>query len=205
MRPLPRMRNQPRMTVEECSRLSITDLRRAGLFRGSLGTWGSSRWSDANGIKIRAVVFRLLNDCTGGFILQVREDVGIALPTQQNLSEQTIPITATTCRFGGQRFWFCCPKATNGTPCGRRVTSLYSLPGNKVFGCRLCLNLTYSSVQQHDSRVDKIVRLSYEQIMGILMSGSPTERSLASRAVSLIRRKYEGKLAKYGRRQRRTA
>jgi hypothetical protein len=193
------------MTVEECSRLSITDLRRAGLFRGSFGTWGSSRWSDAYGNKIRAVVFRLLSESTGGFILQVRQDVGIALPTRQNLSEQTIPITATTCHFGGQRFWFCCPKVTNGTQCRRRVTSVYSPPGDKVFACRLCLNLTYASVQQHDSRVDKIVRLSYEQIMGILMSGSPTERSLASRAVSLIRRKYEGKLAKYGRRQRRTA
>jgi hypothetical protein len=196
------MRKQPRLTVEQCSKLSIVDLRRAGLFRGSLGTWGSSRWSDANGKKIRAIVFRLLTDSIAGLILEVRPDIGIALPTLHNSPKQMVPITATTCRFGGQRFWFCCPKVVNGIPCKRRVAVLYLLPGDKVFGCRLCLNLTYSSVQQHDSRVDKIVRLSYAQIMGILVSGSPTERLLASRAVSLIRRKYERKLAKYGRSRR---
>jgi hypothetical protein len=199
------MRKQPKLTVEQFSRFSIVDLRRAGLFCGSFGKWGHSRWSDSNGGKIRAVVFRLLNDSIAGLILEVRPDIGIALPTLQNSPKQVIPITATKCHFGGERFWFRCPKVTNGSPCGRRVTSLYSLPGDRVFKCRFCLNLTYSSVQQHDSRVDKIVRLSYGQIMGILVSGSPTERLLASRAVSLIRRKYERKLAKCGRRERRTA
>jgi hypothetical protein len=199
------MRKQPRLTVEQCSRLSITDLRLAGLFRGSFGTWGSCRWSDANGNKIRAVVFRLLNDSAAGLILEVRPDIGIALPTLQNSPKQMIPIAATKCNFGGERFWFCCPKATNRTPCRRRVTSLYSLPGGQIFDCRVCFDLTYSSVREHDARVGKILRLSYGQIMGILMSGSPTERLLASKAVSMIRRKYERKLAKYGRRQRRTA
>ena len=198
------MRTQPRLTVEECSRLSITDLRRAGLFRGSFGRWGSCRWSDANGIKIRAVVFRLLNDSTGGFIFQVREDVGIALPTVQNLSEQTIPVTATTCRFGGERYWFRCPKATNGTPCGRRVTSLYSLPGNKVFDCRLCLNLTYSSVQQHDARIDRLLKLPLEQFQQVFFSGNATEQLIASRALPRIRKRLEKQLAKYGRSRRST-
>jgi hypothetical protein len=198
------MRKQPKLTVEQCSRFSIVDLRRAGLFRGSFGKWGHSRWSDSNGRKIRAVVFRLLNDSIAGLILEVRPDIGIALPTLHNSPKQMIPIVATKCNFGNERFWFCCPKVKNGGSCGRRVGVLYLLPGDKVFGCRLCLNLTYASVQQHDSRVDKIVSLSYGQIMGILVSGNPTERLLASRAVSLIRRKYERKLAKYGRRRRST-
>jgi hypothetical protein len=190
------MRKQPRMTVEECSRLSIVDLRRAGLFRGSFGTWGSSRWSDANGIKIRAVVLRLLNDCSGGFILQVREDVGIALPTVQNLSEQTIPITATTCRFGGERYWFRCPNVKNGSSCGRRVTSLYALPGGQNFSCRGCFDLSYRSVQEHDARLDRLVRLPLEQFKQVFFSGSPTEQLLASRAIPLLRKKLERRLRK---------
>ena len=182
------MRKQPRLTVEECSRLSITDLRRAGLFGGGFGTWGSSRWSDANGKKIRAVVFRLLNDSTAGLILEVRPDIGIALPTLQNSPKQMIPITATKCNFGNERFWFCC------VSCGRRVTSLYSLPGDKVFNCRLCLDLTYSSVQQHDKRLDAMAKLSFEQFKQTFFSGSATEQLLASRAIPLLRRRLERRL-----------
>jgi hypothetical protein len=90
------MRKQARLTVEECLRLSAKDLRRAGLFHEGFGRWGSCRWSDANGKKIRAVVFRLLNDSIAGLILEVRPDIGIALPTPQNSLKQMIPITATS-------------------------------------------------------------------------------------------------------------
>ena len=31
-------------------------------------------------------------------------------------------------------------------------------PGGTCFGCRDCLNLTYRSAQEHDSRVDKLVK-----------------------------------------------
>jgi hypothetical protein len=199
------MRKQPRMTVEQCSHLRITDLLHAGLFRTKIGTWGSCCWTDQRGKRIRKIVFRLLKDSAADFVLQVRQDVGNALPTPLNVSEQMIRITSTRCHFSGKRHWLHCPNVKNGIPCGRRVGVLYLVPGGKVCACRFCLNLTYSSVRQHDSRLDKMVRLSYEQIMRILVSGSPTERLLASRAVSLIRRKYERKLAKFGRRPRSTA
>lgn len=199
------MRIEPKLTVEQCSRLSITDLRRAGLFRGSFGTSGSSRWSDANGTKIRAVVFRLLNDSTAGLILEVRPDIGIALPTLQNSPKQMIPITAIRCHFGGERYFFRCPNATNGIPCGRRVCVLYLVPDGKVCACRQCHVLAYSSAQGHDSRVDRVARLPFQELIRIFFSSNAVEQRLASRAVSLIRRKYERKLAKYGRRPRRTA
>jgi hypothetical protein len=198
------MSTQPRLTVEECSRLSIVELRRAGLFRGSFGTWGSSRWSDANGKKIRAVVFRLLHDSIAGLILEVRPDIGIALPTLHNSPKQMIPIVATKCNFGNERFWFCCSKVTNGIPCGRRAAVLYLVPGGQIFGCRVCFDLTYRSVQEHDARIDWIVKLSYAQFMQILESGSPAERSLAFRALPRIRRRLEKQLAKYGRSRRST-
>lgn len=199
------MRKQPRLTVEECLRLSVKDLRRVGLFRGNFGRWGICRWSDANGKRIRAVVFRLLNDGIAGLILEVRRDIGIALPTLHNSPKQMIPIVATKCNFGGERFWFYCPKVVNGAPCKRRVAVLYLLPGRQDFGCRICFNLSYRSVQEHDARIDQLLRLPQGRFIGILESGSPAERSLAFRALPGIRRRLEKQLAKYGRRQRSTA
>jgi hypothetical protein len=192
------MRKQPRLTVEQCSKLSIVDLRRAGLFRGSFGTWGSSRWSDANGNKIRAIVFRLVNDSTAGLILEVRPDIGIALPTLNNSPKQMIPIVATKCNFGNDRFWFCCSNVTNGFSCGRRVAVLYLVPGGQTFGCRACFNLTYRSVQEHDARIDRLLRLPQGRFMRIFESGSPAERSLALRAIPRLRRKLEKQLARCG-------
>jgi len=38
------------------------------------------------------------------------------------------------------------------------VTKLFLPPGHSSFGCRQCHDLSYRSVQQHDSRVDKLVK-----------------------------------------------
>lgn len=54
-----------------------------------------------------------------------------------------IPLTTTSCYFGGKRYWFICPLSVNGQYCGRRVGVLYK--GGDYFGCRHCYNLTYSS------------------------------------------------------------
>lgn len=43
-------------------------------------------------------------------------------------------------------------------PCGRRVGKLYLPPGKDYFRCRVCHNLTYSSVKEHDKRVDALHR-----------------------------------------------
>jgi hypothetical protein len=116
----------------------------------------------------------------------VRPDIGIALPTLHNSPKQMIPIMATKCNFGNERFWFCCSKVTNGIPCGRRVGVLYVPSEGKVFACRLCLNLTYSSVQQHDARIDRLLKLPLEQFQQVFFSGNATEQLLASRALPRI-------------------
>lgn len=46
-----------------------------------------------------------------------------------------IDLTTSRTRFGGQRYWFCCPG------CGRRVGVLYQ--GGGGVGCRRCLGLRY--------------------------------------------------------------
>ncbi len=54
-----------------------------------------------------------------------------------------IPLVTTSCRFGGQRYWFCCPWYANGVYCGRRVGVLYK--NGDYFACRHCYDLTYNS------------------------------------------------------------
>lgn len=54
-----------------------------------------------------------------------------------------IPLSTTSCYFGGKRYWFICPWYANGIYCGRRVGVLYL--GGDYFACRHCYDLTYSS------------------------------------------------------------
>jgi hypothetical protein len=67
-----------------------------------------------------------------------------------------VGLVMTRPHFGGCRWWFLCPLIVNGRPCNRRVAKLY-LRG-KYFGCRQCHDLTYTSSQQHDKRVDALRR-----------------------------------------------
>jgi hypothetical protein len=51
------------------------------------------------------------------------------------------------------------------------VRKLYLPPDGRYFGCRHCYRLTYRSVQEHDKRVDALIRnpgafeLAYEDFM----------------------------------------
>jgi hypothetical protein len=68
--------------------------------------------------------------------------------TDRSTGEKTdfdykIPLTTTSCYFGGVRYWFQCPWYANGVYCGRRVGVLYL--GDKYFACRHCYRLTYNS------------------------------------------------------------
>ena len=57
---------------------------------------------------------------------------------RQNVNYR-VPISWTTCNYGGKRPWFICPEEG----CGRRVAKLYLRKG--YFLCRNCHDLTYSS------------------------------------------------------------
>ena len=63
---------------------------------------------------------------------------------------QEIYFDWTPCNYGGHRPWLICMH------CGRRVAVLYF--GGKNFACRHCLDLTYRSCQESDSRFSKFLR-----------------------------------------------
>jgi hypothetical protein len=74
----------------------------------------------------------------------------------------TVRITRSPSYYGGGRYWLRCPVVHDGRLiCRRRVTKLFLPPGHTSFGCRQCLELPYRSVQEHDQRVDRLVRIPF--------------------------------------------
>jgi hypothetical protein len=70
-------------------------------------------------------------------------------------------LSSRTPNYGGRRYFVhCMVRKKDGTTCLRRASKLY-LPrsgGETFFACRECHRLSYKSVQEHDKRVDELVR-----------------------------------------------
>jgi hypothetical protein len=176
-----------RLTVEQCSRLSISEIVRAGVFRVDLGTWSSCRWIDGDGKQVRIALFRLLRGDDGGLILRFQQSIPRGLSSSSMPYDQTARITIMRCNFGGWRPWFHCPKLTKGIACGRRVRDLYLPPSGVELGCRSCLNLTYWSCQGHDVRLDRILRLPIGQFKRALNGDTKSFGMLNARIGALLR------------------
>ena len=144
--------------VEDCKSIDIAWLRRHGFLCGIASrtiSWtdgaGESRGSIGVTVQLEnwgcAYSFVRLNYTVSSFYSDESEDFNYE-----------IRLTTTPCNFGGHRYWFICPLSIDSVGCGRRVRTLYLPPGGKYFGCRHCYNLTYKSQQEHDKRVDALLR-----------------------------------------------
>lgn len=60
-----------------------------------------------------------------------------------------IKLVATSCNFGGKRWWFLCPFIKNGNKCSRRCSIIYLPDDSDCWGCRECHELTYESRKRH--------------------------------------------------------
>lgn len=90
-----------------------------------------------------------------------------------------IPLTSTSCNYGGKRYWFICPLYKNGRYCGRRVGTLFSI--GKWFGCRHCGDIAYQSqfeggLHRAGSLNERVVEESYNEIKRWRYDGKPTKR-----------------------------
>jgi len=72
--------------------------------------------------------------------------------------EYGILFSSTVPNYGGERYYLHCSGLRNGKPCVNRASKLYLPKGEKYFLCRDCHRLTYRCVQEHDKRVDELVR-----------------------------------------------
>jgi hypothetical protein len=148
-----------RLTVEEVSSLSIRSF--IPFTRPSyLGVVPTTlTWDEGNGET--GIRCRLTWD-QGQLVLQLSND-----PTASPvlLEDQVVSTTSTPCNFGGKRLWFACPglyRQLYGDRyykgCGRLCTALYLPDGAGAFACRECHGLTYRSTQEHDQRIDRLLR-----------------------------------------------
>jgi len=139
-------------TVEECLAFDINFLIRKGVFRAPLGTRCNTVWSDSHGRETFRVDFWLEGDpTTPSLWLKYATNTAPALL-------QRIDVAEVPCHFGGARCLFRCPCTRDGYPCGRLVRKLYLI--GDAWVCRTCGELTYLACQQHDRRIDFLLRSS---------------------------------------------
>ena len=154
-----RRRWTTRLTVEECYPLDIGQLVRAAVFDADPRSLCAFTWNDSAGTPISGVTFRVFPDRTGALAVHFYHPVPMTPCSPAWIQQQIVRLSTTKCHFGGVRRWFRCSLIRDGYPCKRRVRALYSTPREKLFGCRQCHNLTYRSAQQHDQRIDRLLKL----------------------------------------------
>lgn len=112
-----------------------------------------------------------------GFAPDTREErdpfVRLHYNAKGNPQDYRVRLESSRPPFGGLRWWWRCP----ALGCGKRVQKLYLPPGGGVFACRSCHRLTYESAQEHDARVDALVRGGLGNLSRMPVQGMST-RSL---------------------------
>lgn len=174
-------------TVEDAGEaLCVQRLSKIGLFQRGPCALKSLRLAAAPGnadVLIGVWFYRCGED--GGPCIQLEEDMPLPPERVREIEDdQIIELETTPCNYGGERFWFLCPMEVNGSVCGKRAGKLYLPPGEKLFGCRHCCDLTYESSQKHDARVDALIKdeVALDQIAQNAKSQKTRDLLLAMRA-----------------------
>ncbi|MGQ9825555.1 MAG: hypothetical protein ACUVSK_11295 [Desulfotomaculales bacterium] len=150
-----------RICVEDCQKLDMTFLSRHGYVSGK-GKSGYVEWKRGNEVTASIGVATSLN---GTPYLRLTYSITNRETGHKQDFDYKIPLVTTTCFGRKLRYWFICPLAVNGRPCGRRVGTLYLPPGGKYFGCRHCYNLTYRKAQEHDKALDRFRHMTAEELL----------------------------------------
>ena len=179
-------------TVEDCSSVSISFLKKQGYLSEPCSMSGSIFWKNSFGEETSSI---------GIFVSTLDNDNYVRFQytsTDRNTEEKTkhdykVQLTTTPCNYGGVRYWFICPLSRNGVYCRRRVAKLYKAPGAVYFGCRHCYNLSYES--RNESRLGRFGNIGYNivaerkieelysQIKRWTWRGRPTRKARKLRAL----------------------
>jgi hypothetical protein len=140
-------RPEKKVAVEECLTLNAAAWRREGLLPPRPGASARWTWTYANG-QTFAVDWQADPGAAGepGVRLSYRWVWRGTGRTDE--AAYRVALAATGLHRGGRRWWFVCPLAPGGRPCGRRAGKLYLPPRERLFGCRDCHRLAYTSSQE---------------------------------------------------------
>ena len=197
-----RRRWTTRLTVESCLAMEIGDLVRAGAFEVEPGTRCSTTWNENAGVPISSITFRVLPNSSGALALHFDHQVPATSCTPARIQRQIVRLAVTACHFGGIRFWFRCPMIRGNYPCKRRVRILYSTPRERMFGCRQCHDLTHQTAQEHDKRIDRLLKLPAAEFSQILETGTYRQKLLAVRASTVLLLRMRKKALRFRARSR---
>ncbi|MBN2100644.1 hypothetical protein JW710_02015 [Candidatus Dojkabacteria bacterium] len=130
-----------RYTVEDSRKISVSDLKRLGFFKGS--KWDTVIWKlyeeETARVSIHVDVFNYAKSIR--FVYTVTDHS----TGEKKDYDYSFPIVTTPCSFGGHRYWIECGLVKDGDYCGNRVSTLYMAPNSHYFGCRKCMDLNYKS------------------------------------------------------------
>lgn len=157
-------------TVDDCRTLSIFDLKREGVLEQGIRRFGSWVWRNAHTNEQRASIGYELNTLQAVGFIRLYYTVSHWQGDKFDM-DYWVRLATTPCQFGGERWWFVCPLATNGQDCKRRVGKLYLPSGGRYFGCRHCYDLTYRSSQESDKQVQALKRLGMLAILQGMKTG----------------------------------
>jgi hypothetical protein len=168
-----------RFTVEECLALDVESLHRSGTFACPPGTICTTRWETSCGGTKAMLGFVVVRNSVGGLALCLDSDQGNIPPALKLPGKYLVPIATTRPHLGGRRFWLCCPVVRDGKPCGKLAGRLYLPPGQTIFACRDCHDLTYRSAQQHDQRKYDLARnpVALRAVLDAALSGPDAKRA----------------------------
>jgi hypothetical protein len=176
-------RHARKTTTGECWSLDAGRLAKLSMFAPHGYAGASLTWSNRFGQQTLSVPYRI-EDSARGLILHL-----LVESNERETVDLEILLRNTRPNFGGLRWWFLCPLFDKGVPCNRRVRKLYRPRSVWYFGCRTCQDLTYRSVQEHDKRVDRLVKHFYA-IPAALESKDPRKVLLAFKACAKIYKWY---------------
>jgi hypothetical protein len=138
-----------REVVQSCSSLSIIAMRRGGALVPQKETNGTLFRRDQITQEVDfSIKFRVTWRSPDGPRLWLAYE----LPGSAERVRYSIQLACTRTNWGGTRFWFVCPLIGSSGPCGRRAGKLYRPAECKQFGCRVCYQLSYRSVHEHEKR-----------------------------------------------------
>ena len=127
-------------TTESCKRIDTRYLKKHNLLYNSAGQLSWNRNGEPSGW----IRYQTLSDRMKLYF-KARE-----YGEEWESIEQTVLYDWTDCNYGGKRAWFLCP--AHG--CEQRVSVLYG--AGKIFACRHCYQLTYTS--QQENNIDRLYR-----------------------------------------------
>ena len=136
--------------MEDCLALDLTDFRELGILSSPSVVAGQLGWQTSpGGTLLGSATYRLGplgDDDTRELRLRLSEELDPACQAQLFKLE----LASIGC---APRWLLLCPE------CGeRRARRLFLPPKSKRFACKRCHALHYRSVQQHDVRLDKLVK-----------------------------------------------